>query len=76
MYAGLPWPLVPDEGVELSDVGTCYGEECSDEWYCSVRVGKRHVLRPATLSSGMLYCTTLIYANVPRSTVAAVVKSR
>ena len=40
MYVGLPWLLVPDQGVDLSDVCTCYAEGCSGELYCSVCVGK------------------------------------
>ena len=47
MYAGLLQLLVPDQGVDLSDVGTCYAEGCSGEQYCNVRVGKKQVLRVA-----------------------------
>ena len=36
MYAGLLQLLVPDQGVDLSDVGTCYAEGCSGEQYCNV----------------------------------------
>ena len=40
MYAGLPWLLVPDQGVDLSDVCTCYADRCSSKLYCGVCVGK------------------------------------
>ena len=40
MDAGLLQLLVPDQGVELSDVCTCYAEGCSGELYCSVCEGK------------------------------------
>ena len=40
MDAGLPWLPVPHQGVDLSDVCTCYPEGCSGELYCGVCVGK------------------------------------